>query len=164
MEKFQKNKALNILSILTEILWYGLWAVLTIFICIIFAFLAGVVDLDTIVNSINMDNSAEIIEFFSSSPISTFSITIIMASIQLIIIALGLRIVFHFRKLFKTLKKGKVFVKENAKAFEFIAYLSMAVAVIKFDLSAIFYTLMLFVFAAIFKYGVKLENDKNLTI
>ena len=160
-----KNKSLFFFSILTGIIWWVMLSIALMFLVVIVAFVLDKIDLEmfTALTGIDSSHPADIANV---SSLSLVTISLLLFLRKFVLIILVVFIIENFRKLFTQLKKEKVFQEKNVRLLEKIAYFSIVVTIVSINFSMLLlaFAFMLLVFAAIFRYGIELQTENDLTV
>lgn len=160
---FESKWPLRILAFFTNVGWVLLWLLLVVELVLVLGTAAGgLIDLQTFAGLLLEEGVNEEIMFDLAQGV--FGPFYAMSAFVAATIGVSLFILHQFRQVFRNMKRGEIFSLANAKRFRIVAYVSIAIALIGFSFDDLFSALILLLFAEIFKYGVDLEQDKDLTV
>lgn len=153
---------LRILAFFTNVGWVLLWLLLVAELVLVLGTAFSLIDLQTFADLLLEEGvDGDILMDLARGEFGPFYA---LVAFMVATTGVALFILHQFRQVFRNMKRGEIFSLANAKRFRIVAYVSIAFALIGFSFDDLFSALILLLFAEIFKYGVDLEQDKDLTV
>lgn len=188
----KQSRVISVLKVLISIFWYVLIGgiVFLVLLAPVLAFIPPEIFPETV--SFTLVTPFMGVEFIDAGAVNLKAVFLSLDGMVLLWLALAAAVIYYLRRIFQSVAAGSPFIPENVTSFRAVGLFVIAGSVLQsiagalvglvmmnnlitpagvhitprgtLDLGGLFLGLVILALAEIFRYGVELQNEQNLTV